>query len=70
MYKVLKNTVVLGRKLKEGEIVSDLTNDEKNQLMQMGRIEKTDEVPVVEEPVEVKAETNRSVKPKRTRKAK
>lgn len=70
MYKVLKNTVALGRKLNAGDIVNDLTEDQKGVLLAMGRIEKTDEVPVVEEPVEVKAETNRSVKPKRTRKAK
>jgi hypothetical protein len=35
----------------------------------MGRIEKTD-APVEEPKEEVKAETDRSVKPKRTRKAK
>lgn len=69
MYKVLKNVIVLGRSLKAGDIVSDLNKEETDILVAMGRIEKTDAP--VEEPVEeVKAETNRSVKPKRTRKAK
>lgn len=71
MYKVLKNVIVLGRSLKAGETVSDLNKEETKILLAMGRIEKAD-APVEEpkEAEEVKAETNRSVKPKRTRKAK
>jgi hypothetical protein len=63
MYKVLKNTIVLGRQLKAGEIVSDLTNEQIQILVGMGRIEKTDEIPAQEEPVL----EDRSEKPKRTR---
>jgi hypothetical protein len=64
MYLVLKSCRAQGKSLSAGEVV-DLPQEIAKTLMEIGRVEKTEAKPEVEE---VKEE--RVVKPKRTRKAK
>ena len=64
MYLVLKNCRAQGKSLSTGEVV-DLPQEIAKTLIEIGRVEKTEAKPEVEE---VKEE--RVVKPKRTRKAK
>lgn len=64
MYLVLKSCRAQGKSLSAGEVV-DLPQEIAKTLIEIGRVEKTEAKPEVEE---VKEE--RVVKPKRTRKAK